>query len=83
MDGIVRYFMVDAFVLQRNEAEDRTGEDTGLGDSHPDAGLLFNNQKAFYENLIVSILYTSQTRNFRFYRYGLFISYQKKRNQSH
>ena len=29
--------------------------DTGLGDSHPDMALLFQNQKQFYNNLIVSL----------------------------
>lgn len=30
-----------------------SGEDTGLGESQPDASLLFKDQKRFYENLMV------------------------------
>ena len=36
------------------EAEQESA-DTGLGDSHPDMALLYQNHKMFYHNLIVSM----------------------------
>ena len=44
-------------MLQTYGTENRTMDDTGLGNSHQDASLLFKNQKVFYENLIVSYLH--------------------------
>ena len=46
-------FRLQAVCETEHNGSGETG-DTGFGDSHPDASLLFKNQKVFYENLIVS-----------------------------